>query len=149
MSSDHDALAQGFQAIDNPGGTFARIIGPFYVRGEPEGDNSYAFRVGPYHISPAGDAHGGVLIGFVELASANAALSENEGAGFALLSHSAAFLNPALLGELVVCRPRITRRTREILFFHADCQVGARTVLSINSLWQPRDKDHTSPEKSA
>lgn len=134
--TDAAAIALGFQPADDSRAPFEDVIGPIYQRRESAGDFTYAFRVRKIHTGPTGTAHGGSLMSFASTALSHAGFNAR-GNSLACLSVNASFLAPAQLGDLVICRPRLSHQTREILFLSGDCLVGESIVLSVKSLWQP------------
>lgn len=136
MQTDPDIIALGYEPDLKPIDPYEMLIGPFYARREPEGDYSYAFRIGAQHTNVNEIAHGGMLMSFADSVVANAAFAANDGMPAVTLSMNTTFLAPGRIGDLVETRPRLVRRTREIIFVDADFQAGGETVLSVKSLWK-------------
>lgn len=129
-------MTLGYRPILNPVDPFEEVIGPFYERQEAGGGMSYAFQVREAHTNMAGITHGGMLMSFADTVVAQAAFAANGGDHVVTLSMSTAFLAPARTGDLVECRPRLIRRTAEILFVSGDFMVGGVTILTADSLWK-------------
>lgn len=136
MQTDPDIIALGYEADLTPVDPYEVLIGPFYARREAEGDYSYAFRVGEQHTNVNEIAHGGMLMSFADSVVANAAFAANDGMPAVTLSMNTTFLAPGRIGDLVECRPRLVRRTREIIFVDADFQASGTTLLTVKSLWK-------------
>lgn len=132
MSQDPEAAAQGFQPLPDSADPYVQQIGPFYVRHGADGGLCYAFRVRSAHTGTSGIAHNGLLMGF-----ADAAITAFGGGDFAALSMSVSFLGAARINDLVTCQPRISRRTREVVFISAICMAGSVPVMSVKSLCNP------------
>ncbi len=136
MTEAGAAIALGYQPMLNPADPFELVIGPFYERRESDGGASYAFQVREAHTNQAGIAHGGMLMSFADTVVAHAAFAAHGGDDVVTLSMSTAFLAPARIGDLVECRPRLIRRTAEILFVGGEFMVGGAVILSAKSLWK-------------
>ncbi len=136
MTGESAALALGYRPILNPVDPFEDVIGPFYERAEPDGGASYAFQVREDHTNMAGIAHGGMLMSFADTVVAQAAFAANGGDHVVTLSMSASFLAPARVGDLVECRPKLIRKTAEILFVGGEFMVSGAVILSARSLWK-------------
>ncbi|HCO90705.1 MAG TPA: PaaI family thioesterase [Alphaproteobacteria bacterium] len=136
MQTDPDIIALGYEPDLSPVDPYEVLIGPFYARPEPEGDYSYAFRVGEQHTNVNEIAHGGMLMSFADSVVANAAFAANDGMPAVTLSMNTTFLAPGRIGDLVECRPRLVRKTREIIFVDADFQARGEVLLTVKSLWK-------------
>jgi len=149
MTGERTALALGYQPILNPVDPFEHVIGPFYARAEQDGGASYAFQVREEHTNMTGVAHGGMLMSFADTVVAHAAFAANGSDHVVTLSMSASFLAPARVGDLVECRPKLIRKTAEILFVGGEFMVAGEVILSARSLWKTirmRSKTAKIPE---
>ncbi len=114
---------------------FEAFLGPYFDR-IVDGAHEYAFIVDDRHTNAAGIAHGGALLTFADAALCYAPSIATDRAPRVTLSQLSNFLSPANVGDLVVCRPEVVRKTREIVFMRADFKVGDRTIFTAAAVWK-------------
>lgn len=95
-----------------------------------------AFRVDDRHLNMRGVVHGGMLATFADATLGTMAWNTMDRAPCVTLSMQMNFLKGPRAGDLVECRPQLTRRTRSILFVAGDFYVGGDTILTASSLWK-------------
>jgi uncharacterized protein (TIGR00369 family) len=101
---------------------FEALAGPLYERRHADG-RDMAFRVAPQHTNARGIAHGGMIMTFCD-ASLGAAASDACGGGsIATVTMNVDFVGPARVGDWVVARMRVTRRTRTMIFVTGTLEV--------------------------
>lgn len=133
---DRDTAFQLMEPQSGLGG----IFGAIYHR--PDADAGYfAFKVGPGHLNPSGDSHGGALMTFADICQGRPA-QQKAAASHRLavtVSMNVDFLAATREGDWVVARTEITRQTRNLIFTCARMQVGTRPVASSHGIFALRD----------
>ena len=108
------------------------FIGPFFFY--MDGDNPRtAFRVREQNCNAHDSVHGGVLMAFADYTlclGANGGESES----VATVSQNNEFIAPAYLGDLVLGRGEVIRRSRSIVFVRCELFVADRTVLTASAV---------------
>jgi len=118
------------QTLTDP---FEALAGPLYERphqrppqrppqrnGEPEPARDLAFRVAQQHTNARGVAHGGMVMTFLDAALGCAAADACGRQPIATVTLNVDFVGPGHLGDWVVARTNITRRTRSLIFVTGD-----------------------------
>lgn len=122
--------APGFEPADI-GGIFATHNGPLYARWVDE-HLLLGFRVGPEHVNPGQQCHGGMLSTFVDILLSTAAQYQTDIPRVFLptISLQMDFIAGAPLGSWVEGRADILRVTRNLIFsqalVHADGVLAMR-----------------------
>ena len=100
--------------------------------------SDFRFTVREVHMNGGGALHGGMMMALADIAmgkTVHAAL-EGEGQRAMTVSLNCDFIGPVKLGETIVSRVAITRRTRSIVFVTATLAVGERTIMTATGLWK-------------
>ena len=109
-------------------------FGPFFERTE-NGTLTGAFMIDDRHVNDNGEVNEGMMLTFADFVLGITAhrLADD---WVVTLSMQANWVAPAKLGDLVVCRPRLDRQTKSILFVSGEFFVGDRKVMTANSIWK-------------
>ncbi|HAJ46093.1 MAG TPA: PaaI family thioesterase, partial [Alphaproteobacteria bacterium] len=94
---------------------FEAFMGPYFVR-FPDGQREMGFFVDDRHTNVSGYAHGGALMTFSDAVLGFKVWDETDRAPCVTISQQTNFVGSGRLGDFVVCRPVLVRRTREIVF---------------------------------
>ena len=114
---------------------FEAFLGPYFDR-IVGGAHEYAFIVDDRHTNAAGVAHGGALLTFADAALGYALWLATDRAPCVTVSQQSNFISPAKIGDLIVCRPEVVRKTREIVFMRADFKADDRTIFTAAAVWK-------------
>ena len=114
---------------------FEAYLGPYFDRIE-NGTHEFAFIIDDRHVNAAGIAHGGALLTFADAALGYALWNETDRAPCVTVSQQSNFVAVAKVGDLVVCRPEVVRKTREIVFMRADFKVDGKVVFAATAVWK-------------
>lgn len=123
--------APGFEPVDI-GGAFATHNGPLHARWH-DGHLQLGFRVGPEHVNPGNQCHGGMLCMFADILISTAAQYQADIPRQFLptISLQMDFIAAAPLGSWVQGEAEILRVTRNLVFsqglLHADGTLVLRT----------------------
>lgn len=135
LSSPVDvAVPDGWRpsALHDP---FEAHVGPLFERGEDD-ERLFAFIVDERHVGEDGTVHEGMMLTFADAFLGSAAHRGADGKTCVTLSLQASFLKGAKPGDLVVCRPKLERKTRAIIFVSGRFSVGDEDVMTATSLWK-------------
>jgi len=110
-------------------------VGPLFERGE-DGERLFAFIVDERHVGEDGTVHEGMMLTFADAFLGSAAHRGADGKTCVTLSLQASFLKGAKPGDLVVCHPKLERKTRAIIFVSGRFSVGDEDVMTATSLWK-------------
>jgi uncharacterized protein (TIGR00369 family) len=114
---------------------FEAHLGPYFDR-RIEGAREFAILLDDRHINAQGAAHGGTLLTFADSCFGYAIWDATGNALCVTVSQQSNFLAAAQAGDLVACRPELTRRTREIVFIRGDFRVGDKVVFTATAIWK-------------
>lgn len=95
-----------------------------------------AFRVDDRHLNMRGVVHGGMMATFADATLGTVAWNALDREPCVTLSMQMNFLKGPREGDLVECRPRLTRQTRSVLFVGGEFFVDGEIVLTATSLWK-------------
>lgn len=143
MTTTTDDMPEGFVLVDSHD-PFEMHAGPFYGK-EVDGTRIYGFRVRPEHCNAGGSIHGGVLMTFGDFAVCSAAMYGIKGEAPITVSFNAEFTAPADVGDLVIARIDILRRTGSFVFTRGELKVGERVVLGCSAVIKRLKLDSRAP----
>jgi acyl-coenzyme A thioesterase PaaI-like protein len=115
---------------------FEALFGPYFERFEADGARVTAFIVDDRHVNADGFAHDGALMSFADAKLGGAASRGAEGKPCVTMSLQASFLADVKCGDTVVCRTKIEKRTRSVMFVSAAFTVDDEPVMNATSLWK-------------
>lgn len=116
------------------GGGFAYTVGPFWHK--RSGDYVVlGLSTDDRHANRAGAVHGGVMLTLADHVMGYAVADVGDPA-HATIQLDLQFVAPAVPGEFLEGRAVISRRTRSIVFVHAELSVGERLVAVTSGLWK-------------
>ena len=119
---------------------FEIYLGPVFEAGE-KGARRFAVTVDERHVNGRGVVHGGMFMSLADLVSGQAAWDATDNAAVVTLNMQSQFLKTARAGDVVECRPLVTRRTRSLLFVRADFEVAGEVVFTASSVWKILGQD--------
>lgn len=123
------------------GDPFEAWVGPFFVHenyqdADPEkGELEVAFQIDDRHVNASGMCHGGMFLTFAD-ATLGMVPWRVSGAHAVTLSLQSQFLKPGRLGDWVITRPRLIRRTPSIIFTESTFEINGDIVFTATSLWK-------------
>lgn len=115
---------------------FNSLVGPLYARRGENGDHRFLFHVAPQHLNLHGIVHGGMLTTFADMALGLAAHWECGERASSTVSLNCDFVAPGRLGDWIHCAPRVTRRTRSVVFVSGDLYTEERILLTASGVWK-------------
>ena len=131
--SKHPAPA-GYSPVFAEAG-FNAYVGPVW---RADDGSHFRFTVRDVHMNGGGALHGGMMMALADIAmgkTVHAALAA-DGQRAMTVSLSCDFIGAVKLGETIVTRVAITRRTRSIVFVTATLGVDERTIMTATGLWK-------------
>jgi len=131
--SHNDLTAQGWAQFTDPG--FITTAGPFFYRIQEDGPN-LCFLVTEKHENRNGMLQGGALMTFVDRALGFTARHFTQAPATVTVTLNLQFVDGVKIGELVNCRPKITRATKQLVFVSGEFMVGKRIVCVANGIWK-------------
>ena len=123
------------------GDPFEAWIGPFFVHedyreADPEkGELEVAFQIDDRHVNASGICHGGMFLTFAD-ATLGMVPWRVGGVHAVTLSLQSQFLKPGRLGDWVITRPRLIRKTPSIIFTESTFEINDEIVFAATSLWK-------------
>jgi uncharacterized protein (TIGR00369 family) len=114
---------------------FEAHLGPYFDRAVA-GAREFAILLDDRHTNAQGVAHGGTLLTFADSCFGYAIWDATDNGNCVTVSQQSNFLAAASSGDLVTCRPEITRKTREILFIRGDFHVGDKVIFTATAIWK-------------
>jgi uncharacterized protein (TIGR00369 family) len=127
---------EGFQAV-LLGGAFATHNGPWFARWH-DAHLQVGFRVGPLHVNPGNNCHGGMLATFADILISTAAQYQADIPRQFLptISLQMDFMAGAPLGSWVQGQADILEVTRNLVFSQGLVQADGRTVLRASGVFR-------------
>jgi uncharacterized protein (TIGR00369 family) len=96
----------------------------------------FAFVAAEKHMNSAGSVHGGMLMGFADIAMSRTSRQVSGAPRCSTVSLTADFVGPARLGDVIEARTTVTRRSRSLVFLSAEITAGDRVILIAQGLWK-------------
>lgn len=127
-------ILEGYEAREDQ--AFNSLVGPMYARRGENGDHRFLFHVAPHHLNKHGIVHGGMLTTFADMALGLAAHWECGERATSTVSLNCDFVAPGRLGDWIHCAPRVTRRTRAVIFVSGDLYTEERVLLTASGVWK-------------
>ena len=124
--------AEGWAVVESEG--FAGLVGPLWVRGTGS-ERIFGFTAAPQHGNRNGVVHGGMLMSFGDNGLGHAARDALSGALCATIQFQMQFTAPVRIGDFVVCRAEIVRRSLTLIFLRGLLSVRGKTVASADGVW--------------
>ena len=131
--SHYYLTAQGWAQFTDPG--FITTAGPFFYRIDEAGPE-VCFTVADKHENRNGMLQGGALMTFVDRALGFTARHFTQAPATVTVTLNLQFVDGVKIGELVNCRPKITRATKQLVFVSGEFMVGKRIVCVANGIWK-------------
>ena len=119
---------------------FEIYLGPVFETGE-KGARRFALTVDERHVNGRGVVHGRMFMSFADLAMGQAAWDACDRAAVVTLNMQSQFLKTARAADVIEVAPRVTRRTRSLLFLRADFEVKGEVVFTASSVWKILGQD--------
>ena len=112
---------------------FNAYVGPVY---RADDGRDFRFTVRDVHMNGGGALHGGMMMALADIAMGKTVHAALEGGRAVTISLNCDFIGPVKLGETIVARASITRRTRSIVFVTATLGVEGRAIMTATGLWK-------------
>jgi uncharacterized protein (TIGR00369 family) len=113
---------------------FARHIGPFWRRPGPQG-LEFGLLLAPQHANNYGIAHGGVSMSFADHFLGILCVEGWQQSCVTLeLSHQ--FVGAGQVGDFLIGRGEVVRRSRTIAFVRGEIRAADRVVLTSSGIWK-------------
>lgn len=125
---DMTDIPDGYRLIDWRAG-FSAIVGPFYEKTGPNGAYARAFRVSANQTNGLGNAHGGMLLTFADMAFGNA-VNAQRSLWWVTVRLTCDFLSSAKIGDWVEGSAEIIGQEEDLFTVRGRVWVGERTVMT-------------------
>jgi acyl-coenzyme A thioesterase 13 len=114
---------------------FNAYVGPVW---RADDGSDFRFTVRDVHMNGGGALHGGMMMALADIAMGKTVhvLLAADGQRAMTVSLNCDFIGAVKLGETIVTRVSITRRTRSIVFVTATLDVDGRSIMTATGLWK-------------
>lgn len=126
-------IGEGWAPFTDHG--FITTAGPFFYRIDPAGPN-LCFPVFEKHENRNGMLQGGALMTFVDRSLGFTARHYTQAPATVTVTLALQFVDGVKIGEMVRCRPKMTRATKQLVFVSGDFMVDDRIVSVANGVWK-------------
>ena len=128
MSKDFEqiSLKQGF--MKHNGGLLFKTIS----------ENEYEFKatIKENHLNAAGITHGGFIAAFVDAGAGTAAHKSADGSSCVTVSLELKFISPVQLGQELVGKTKIQKKTKSMVFLTCELTVAKKIVATASGVWK-------------
>ena len=107
--------------------------GPFYYKNEA-GQFVCAFVPETKNCNTYGGVHGGVLMTFADFSLCMAATNHYNKENCVTVSFNADFISGANVGDLIICRPEIVRKTKSLAFVNGRLETESEVIMTFSSV---------------
>lgn len=116
-----------------PEAGFNAYVGPVWR--SPDG-TEYLFDVREMHLNGGGSLHGGMGMALADIIMGRTVRDALDGAKALTISLSCDIVSGSKLGDRIVGRATITRRTRSIVFIAGELSVAGKPILTATGIWK-------------
>jgi uncharacterized protein (TIGR00369 family) len=125
--------AEGWRCRTGKG--FDAAAGPYWMRGwGPE--REAGLLVEEKHTNNAGKMHGGALMTFTDIALGSGAADALGHKNCVTVQLNIQFVSGPRVGEFIMCRPEVVRRSSELVFMRGLITTAERTIASVEGIWK-------------
>ena len=120
------SLKQGF--MKHNGGLLFKTIS----------ENEYEFKatIKENHLNAAGITHGGFIAAFVDAGAGTAAHKSADGSSCVTVSLELKFISPVQLGQELVGKTKIQKKTKSMIFLTCELTVAKKIVATASGVWK-------------
>jgi acyl-coenzyme A thioesterase PaaI-like protein len=116
-----------------PEAGFNAYVGPVWR--SPDG-SEYLFDVREVHLNGGGSLHGGMGMALADIIMGRTVRDALDGAKALTISLSCDIVSGSKLGDRIVGRATITRRTRSIVFIAGELSVAGKPIMTATGIWK-------------
>jgi acyl-coenzyme A thioesterase PaaI-like protein len=116
-----------------PEAGFNAYVGPVWR--SPDG-TEYLFDVREVHLNGGGSLHGGMGMALADIIMGRTVRDALDGAKALTISLSCDIVSGSKLGDRIVGRATITRRTRSIVFIAGELSVAGKPIMTATGIWK-------------
>ena len=131
--------------VTDPADPFETGTGPFMMPIEDDGDPRIALLVEPRHCNTSGATHGGLLATMADLALCARACHGMPNERAVTVSLTTSFVSGGGVGDFLIARAELVRRTRSLTFVNATITVGDRILLTASGITKRTMRDPDGP----
>lgn len=125
--------ADGWEPVTT--GNFLTLTGPFWRR-QADDRYEYGLLAQSKHANHRNIVHGGVVMAFADYALGRAAADAVGHHNQVTVQLDVQFVSAAELGELLIGRGEVMRRTSSLFFLRGTVEVAGRVIASANGIWK-------------
>ena len=128
MSKDFEQISLKPGFMKHNGGLLFRTIS----------ENEYEFKVtiNENHLNAAGITHGGFIAAFVDAGAGTAAHRVANGNPCVTISLELKFISPVQLGQELVGKTKIQKKTKSMVFLTSELTTANKTVAVASGIWK-------------
>ena len=128
MSEDFEQISLKPGFMKHNGGLLFRTIS----------ENEYEFKVtiNENHLNAAGITHGGFIAAFVDAGAGSAAHRVANGNPCVTISLELKFISPVQLGQELVGKTKIQKKTKSMVFLTSELTAANKTVAVASGIWK-------------
>lgn len=115
--------------------SFEALCGPLFTHGR-DADYACAIQADERHCNKRGAIHGGLLITLADHTMGHIVWRHVDEAPCATVTLNTDFVSGARRGDWLICRGRVTRETRTLVFIHGTVTCQDRTVMTASGIWK-------------
>jgi len=116
-----------------PEAGFNAYVGPVWR--SPDG-SEYLFDVREVHLNGGGSLHGGMGMALADIIMDRTVRDALDGAKALTISLSCDIVSGSKLGDRIIGRATITRRTRSIVFIAGELSVAGKPIMTATGIWK-------------
>ena len=128
MSKDFEQISLKPGFMKHNGGLLFRTIS----------ENEYEFKatINKNHLNAAGITHGGFIAAFVDAGAGSAAHRVANGNPCVTISLELKFISPVRLGQELVGKTKIQKKTKSMVFLTSELTAANKTVAVASGIWK-------------
>jgi uncharacterized protein (TIGR00369 family) len=139
----YDPSQDGWQI--HPAGAFITLVGPIWSK-QANGVASFGLLAEPKHGNHRGIVHGGMIMTLADYTIGMAA-ALSAGDVSVTIQLDVQFVSAAEIGDFIVSRHELVRKTSSLFFLRGDLSVDGRIVATASGIWKAA-KPLASPHSS-
>ena len=132
MTAGNQPALAGYSEVFPEAG-FNAFVGPVW---RADDGSHYLFDIREVHLNGGGTLHGGMAMALADIVMGRCVRDALDDARALTIALSCDIVTPAKLGERIIGRATITKRTRTIVFISGELKVDDRIVLTATGIWK-------------
>ena len=128
-------MTKEFEQISLQSG-FMKHNGGILFKAVSENESQFKTTIKENHLNAAGITHGGFIAALVDAGAGTAAHRSADGSPCVTISLELKFISPVRLGQELVGKTKIQKKTKSMVFLTSELTAANKTVATASGVWK-------------